>query len=47
MLLLLQDAGISRMPGYKAFDEGNAANIWIKDYKGQPYIGQVSCNRHM
>jgi hypothetical protein len=41
LLLLLQDAGISRMPGFKAYDEGNAAKIWIKDYKGQPYVGQV------
>ena len=36
-----QDAGISKMPGYKAYDEGNAAGIWIRDYKGQPYVGQV------
>lgn len=39
-----QDAGISKMPGYKAYDEGNAAGIWIRDYKGQPYVGQVRCN---
>uniref|UniRef100_A0A383WFG9 Maltase n=1 Tax=Tetradesmus obliquus TaxID=3088 RepID=A0A383WFG9_TETOB len=37
----IHDAGISKMPGYKAYDEGNAAGIWIRDYKGQPYVGQV------
>jgi hypothetical protein len=38
---MLQDAGISKAPGYKAYDEGSAANIWMQDYKGQPYVGQV------
>ncbi|KAF6253912.1 glycosyl hydrolases family 31-domain-containing protein [Scenedesmus sp. NREL 46B-D3] len=37
----VHDAGISKMRGYKAYDDGSAANIWMNDYKGQPYVGQV------
>lgn len=40
--VLLQDAGIAKMPGYKAYDDGAKDGIWIKNYKGQPYLGQVS-----
>jgi alpha-glucosidase (family GH31 glycosyl hydrolase) len=33
--------GISVQPGYRAYEEGNAQGIWIKDVNGNPYKGQV------
>jgi alpha-glucosidase (family GH31 glycosyl hydrolase) len=33
--------GISVQPGYRAYEEGNARGIWIKDVNGNPYKGQV------
>jgi hypothetical protein len=34
--------GISVQPGYRAYEEGNAQGIWIRDVNGNPYKGQVS-----
>jgi hypothetical protein len=33
--------GVAPMTGYKAYEEGNADDIWIRDVTGQPYRGQV------
>jgi alpha-glucosidase (family GH31 glycosyl hydrolase) len=35
------DPGIMVMSGYDAYDKGLAADIFIKDLKGNPYLGQV------
>jgi alpha-glucosidase (family GH31 glycosyl hydrolase) len=37
----IHDAAISKQTGYKAYDEGSKAGVWIKDNNGQPYVGQV------
>lgn len=33
--------GISVSKGYRAYEEGTAQGVWIKDVNGNPYIGQV------
>lgn len=33
--------GISVQKGYRAYEEGSAHDIWIKDVNGDPYKGQV------
>jgi hypothetical protein len=33
---------VGAQPGFKAFDEGNRDDVWIKDTSGKPYAGQVS-----
>lgn len=40
--------GISTSKGYRAYEEGTAEGLWIKDVNGKPYVGQVRrrlCNR--
>jgi alpha-glucosidase (family GH31 glycosyl hydrolase) len=37
----IHDAAISKQPGYKAYEEGSRANVWIKDMHGDTYVGQV------
>jgi hypothetical protein len=32
---------VGAQPGFRAFDEGNRDDIWIKDTSGKPYVGQV------
>lgn len=32
---------ITVQKGYRAYEEGNAHDLWIKDVSGQPYKGQV------
>ena len=39
------DPGIKAEHGYPAYDAGIAADIFIKDITGQPYLGQVSANQ--
>ena len=43
----IHDAAIAKQIGYKAYEDGNRDNVWIKDKKGQTYVGQVSmcCTR--
>jgi hypothetical protein len=33
--------GISVQSGYRAYEEGSAEGVWIKDVNGNPYKGQV------
>lgn len=33
--------GISVQQGYRAYEEGSAQGVWIKDVNGNPYKGQV------
>jgi hypothetical protein len=33
---------VGAQPGFRAFDEGNRDDVWIKDTSGKPYVGQVS-----
>lgn len=35
------DAGIKVDPGYPAYDDGIATDVFVKDATGAPYIGQV------
>lgn len=37
----IHDAAIAKQPGYKAYEDGEKANIWIKDSRGEAYVGQV------
>jgi hypothetical protein len=38
----IHDAAISKQSGYKAYDEGSKAGVWIQEANGeQPYVGQV------
>jgi hypothetical protein len=39
----LHDAAIAKQKGYKAYEEGSRANVWVKDMHGHPYLGQVCC----
>lgn len=32
---------VGAQPGFRAFDEGNRDDVWIKDTSGRPYVGQV------
>jgi hypothetical protein len=34
------DAGVAKSDGYVVAAEGDAADIWIKDVYGAPYVGQ-------
>ena len=40
----IQDAGVAAAEGYAAYEAGRAAGIFVRDHKGDPYIGQV-CDR--
>jgi alpha-glucosidase (family GH31 glycosyl hydrolase) len=33
--------GVSVQQGYRAYEEGSAQGLWIKDINGNPYKGQV------
>lgn len=35
------DAGIAVSNGYQVYEEGNRDSVWIRDHKGQTYVGQV------
>jgi hypothetical protein len=35
------DIGMPPADDYPAFAEGTAANVWIRDVDGNPYLGQV------
>ena len=35
------DIGMPPADDYPAFQEGLAADVWIKDVDGNPYLGQV------
>lgn len=37
----IQDTGIAVAKGYKAYEEGVRDDVFIKDHKGDPYLGQV------
>lgn len=39
--VLIADPGIKVEKGYPAYDSGLAADIFIKDVQGRPYMGQV------
>lgn len=36
------DPAITVDPGFRAYKEGNADGVWMRDYKGETYVGQVS-----
>lgn len=37
----IQDAGIAADKGYKAYEDGTRDRVWITDYQGKDYLGQV------
>lgn len=41
----IHDAAISKQAGYKAYEEGTRAGVWVKDMHGETYVGQV-CPTH-
>lgn len=39
--VVIIDPGIKAEKGYPAYEEGLAADIFVKDVTGAPYLGQV------
>jgi alpha-glucosidase (family GH31 glycosyl hydrolase) len=37
----IHDAAIAKRGGYKAYEEGSRDDVWIKDMRGETYVGQV------
>jgi hypothetical protein len=37
----ITDAGVAAAQGYGAYERGLALDVFVKDNKGQPYLGQV------
>ncbi|PTY08891.1 alpha-glucosidase [Opitutaceae bacterium EW11] len=35
------DPGVKRDPGYKVFDSGTQADVWVKNSEGQTFVGSV------
>ncbi len=35
------DPGVKAEPGYKVYDSGTAADVWVRNAKGAPYLGEV------
>jgi alpha-glucosidase (family GH31 glycosyl hydrolase) len=40
--MCLVNPGIAVAKGFRAFEEGTREGIFIKDYQGNDYVGQVS-----
>lgn len=38
---------VSMDPEYRSYTDGTQANVWMKDYKGDTYVGQVCMRRHV
>lgn len=38
----ITDAGVAAAEGYGAYEKGLAMDVFVKDNRGQPYLGQVS-----
>jgi hypothetical protein len=38
----ITDAGVAAAEGYAAYEKGLAMDVFVKDNRGQPYLGQVS-----
>jgi hypothetical protein len=37
----ITDAGVAAAEGYGAYEKGLAMDVFVKDHKGKPYMGQV------
>lgn len=35
------DPGVKAEPGYSVFDTGSAADVWVHDAQGRPFVGKV------
>lgn len=42
----ITDAGVAAAEGYGAYEKGLAMDVFVKDHKGQPYMGQVRGGWH-